>query len=710
MRLCSLEANMADPLSSEEEQATAEFLQRINFWRSQHNAAPLPWDTAVKFLMARKFDVNRAIDLYAQYAATRYKESIFNFHPTEDPLKSELLTGKFTVLPTRDYHGAAIALFTAKLHDPSKSTHQLTLKGVIYQLDQALENRQTQRNGLIFVYDMTDSAYSNFDYDLSRKILNLLKGGYPARMKRVLIVTAPLWFKVPFSVLRQFVREKLRERVHVLDTTELHNFIPLSALPTHLGGDLLIDHPSWLQRCWNASLAQDHAGPNDTPPSPSEYTPFVSPNMKNRTENDKDRDSDASSQNSDTEHIDVALNGIVDVTKPVTKSEPNTPTETDSGFSERQGVEKPQAVSAAHTTNGNAQAAVDDRIEDEDSSEEDESVPPPPLPRKTYLTNFEEESIHTAEEGGMTMDQLCVHLKTTGIKGIYKEYAMIRAEAPAGTFNCSKATYNQCKNRYTDVLSLDHSRVKLNILDEDDTTDYINANYMDAYKHKNAFIATQGPLPRTFPDFWRMVWEQQVLIIVMTTRVIERGRLKCGQYWPNEEGMLDHYANFRVTNLEIQAGDDYTISRLKLDNLETDESREVAHFQFTSWPDFGVPRSAAAMLDFLTEVRQYQADGCKAMGPAWVGHHRGPPIVVHCSAGIGRTGTFCTLDICLDRLADIGTVNVKETVQRMRTQRAFSIQTPDQYHFCHTAIIEHCQRHGTLGQVDYGQYDDSDSD
>jgi tyrosine-protein phosphatase non-receptor type 9 len=210
---------------------------------------------------------------------------------------------------------------------------------------------------------------------------------------------------------------------------------------------------------------------------------------------------------------------------------------------------------------------------------------------------------------------------------------------------------------------------------DDPCSDYINANYVDGYKQKNAFISTQGPLPKTYGDFWRMIWEQQCAVVVMTTRCLERGRPKCGQYWPLGEEESAEYGHFEIVNLTTEQQSDYTISMLHLTNLkvpsvsvyghvshsyslpttlalsfvfpfffgQTRETRSVAHMQFTSWPDYGVPLSATAMLEFLQRMRDMQSGLVSAMGDTWIGHPLGPPIVVHCSAGIGRTGMFITL-------------------------------------------------------------------
>uniref|UniRef100_A0A3Q3RGE2 Tyrosine-protein phosphatase non-receptor type 9 n=1 Tax=Mastacembelus armatus TaxID=205130 RepID=A0A3Q3RGE2_9TELE len=544
-------------------QAVEEFLSEVHSREQPHSAGLVSQPTAVKFLMARKFDVSRAIDLFQAYKNTRLKEGIININPDEEPLRSELLSGKFTVLPGRDAKGAALALFTARLHRPDATTHKAVLQAIIYQLDKAIESIQTQRDGLIFIYDMTNSSYGNFDYELCVKILNLLKGAFPARLKCVFIVSSPLWFRAPFAVLRLFVREKLRERVCTVKAHELAIHIPVSSLPEHLGGTSQYSHVAWIQSC-PASLLQlgDHCM---------------------------------------------------------------------------------------------------------------------------------EVSIHMPEEGGMTVHELVEYVKRKKKKGIYQEYEEIRKEPPAGTFDYSKKLSNQIKNRYSDVLCLDQSRVRLcqHSDDEDETSDYINASFMDGYKRSNAYIATQGPLPKTFSDFWRMVWEQMVLIIVMTTRVVERGRVKCGQYWPLEEGRTEQYGYFLVRNTHIQVFQDFKLSHLELYNTQR---REVCHYLYVSWPDFGVPKSASAMLDFREHVLQRREAAVQSLGSSWTGPPGGPPVVVHCSAGIGRTGTFCTLDICLSRLEDIGTVDIHQTVQRMRTQRAFSIQTWDQYHFCYMAVIEYAQR------------------
>ncbi|KAK0148330.1 Tyrosine-protein phosphatase non-receptor type 9 [Merluccius polli] len=750
---------MAEALTTQEELAVEEFLGEVRSREQPHSASLVSEPTAVKFLMARKFDVSRAIKLFEAYKNTRIKEGIFNINPDEEPLRSELLCGKFTVLPGRDAKGAALALFTAQLHQPDVTTHKAVLQAIIYQLDKAIESLQTQRDGLIFIYDMTNSSYGNFDYELCVKILDLLKGAFPARLKCVFIVSSPLWFRAPFAVLRLFVREKLRERVCTVKAHELANHIPVSSLPEHLGGTSQYSHVAWIQSCVNAhtdpalddqpthdcvgSLLRSYSlecGNTSAGATMSQAHTDVAPGPEPAVTNSNcygDRNANPHNNHCDGSegrtrgpagpyllghHQHWNGSALSGVNMAGGGSSPNA------NMNGCGRSPPPQSDTPPGHQNLNGDAPVcresdspgppqnDNVEEDPEEDEDEEGVPPLPqkaLPRPPQQPSSREKdpyvevSVHMPEPGGMSVNDLVDHVKRRKKKGIYQEYEEIRKEPPAGTFDYSKKLANQIKNRYSDVLCLDQSRVRLCELcdDEDETSDYINASFMDGYKRSNAYIATQGPLPKTFEDFWRMVWEQTVLLIVMTTRVVERGRVKCGQYWPLEESRTEQHGYFLVRNMHIQGFQDFKLSHLELYNTQTGEKREISHYLYVSWPDFGVPKCASAMLDFREHVQQRQEAAVRSLGSSWTGPPGGPPVVVHCSAGIGRTGTFCTLDICLSRLEDTGTVDVRQTVRRMRTQRAFSIQTWDQYYFCYTAIIEYAQRNGKLSPV---QWSDSD--
>lgn len=258
------------------------------------------------------------------------------------------------------------------------------------------------------------------------------------------------------------------------------------------------------------------------------------------------------------------------------------------------------------------------------------------------------------------------------------------------------------KNRYRDVICLDESRVLLKKeengteLDEFDS-DYIHANFVDGYKQKNAYISTQGPLDETVEDFWRMIWQQSVLVIAMTTKCYEQRKLKCAQYWPLEKGeRMPIGDSFEITNLYVSDLEDYRVTKLELRHLATNKTRTISHCQFMSWPDHGVPKSAAQILDFIGLVRSNQAERLRELAQPWQGHPLGPPVCVHCSAGIGRTGTFCAIEISVNRLKDMRTVNILDTVNKIRAQRAQSVQMRDQYVFCYLAVIEYAQREKLL--------------
>ena len=264
-------------------------------------------------------------------------------------------------------------------------------------------------------------------------------------------------------------------------------------------------------------------------------------------------------------------------------------------------------------------------------------------------------------------------------------------------FHLHRKRENVCKNRYRDVVCLDQSRVQIKNLNNFQTepleSDYIHANYVDGYRQRNAYISTQGPLDETVEDFWRMVWQECVLVIAMTTKVIEQRKLKCSQYWPLEQNEKMRVADlFEIANCEVHDLDDYRVSKLAMRNLITNQVRSVVHCQFMSWPDHGVPKTASHIIDFIRLVRKYQLEGMRQSNLNWTGHPHGPPICVHCSAGIGRTGTFCTIDICINQLNDCRTINIEEIVQKIRTQRAQSVQTREQYVFCYLAALEYAQK------------------
>ncbi|XP_055795194.1 receptor-type tyrosine-protein phosphatase S-like isoform X29 [Salvelinus fontinalis] len=241
------------------------------------------------------------------------------------------------------------------------------------------------------------------------------------------------------------------------------------------------------------------------------------------------------------------------------------------------------------------------------------------------------------------------------------------------TWEHSNLEVNKPKNRYANVIAYDHSRVLLSAIDGIPGSDYINSNYIDGYRKQNAYIATQGSLPETFGDFWRMIWEQRSANIVMMTKLEERSRVKCDQYWPTRG--TETYGLIQVTLLDTVELATYCVRTFALYKNGSSEKREVRQFQFTAWPDHGVPEHPTPFLAFLRRV--------KACNPPDAG-----PMVVHCSAGVGRTGCFIVIDAMLERIKHEKTVDIYGHVTLMRAQRNYMVQTEDQYVFIHDALQE----------------------
>ncbi|XP_064371849.1 receptor-type tyrosine-protein phosphatase C isoform X2 [Dromaius novaehollandiae] len=283
-----------------------------------------------------------------------------------------------------------------------------------------------------------------------------------------------------------------------------------------------------------------------------------------------------------------------------------------------------------------------------------------PIPSEQLLETYKRK---IADEGRLFLDEF------QSIPRIFTKFSIKEA----------KKSHNQNKNRYIDILPYDHNRVELSEIQGDPGSDYINASYIDGFKEPRKYIAAQGPKDETTDDFWRMIWEQKATIIVMVTRCEEGNRNKCAQYWPSMENGSATYGDIIVKINESKVCPDYIIQKLHITNgRERTAGRDVTHIQFTSWPDHGVPEDSHLLLKLRRRVN--------ALSNFFSG-----PIVVHCSAGVGRTGTYIGIDAMLEGLDAEGRVDVYGYVVKLRRQRCLMVQVESQYILIHQALVEYNQ-------------------
>ncbi|XP_075214257.1 protein tyrosine phosphatase 10D isoform X3 [Lycorma delicatula] len=257
---------------------------------------------------------------------------------------------------------------------------------------------------------------------------------------------------------------------------------------------------------------------------------------------------------------------------------------------------------------------------------------------------------------------------------------------------CSAADLpcNRPKNRFTNILPYDHSRFKLQPVDDEEGSDYINANYVSGYNSPREFIVTQGPLHSTKDDFWRMCWESNSRAIVMLTRCIEKGREKCDHYWPYDT-LPVYYGDISVTMLNDSHYPDWTITEFIM--CRGDQQRVIRHFHFTTWPDFGVPSPPQTLVRFVRAFRERVGADQR-------------PIVVHCSAGVGRSGTLIALDRILQQINHSDHVDIFGIVYAMRKERVWMVQTEQQYiciHQCLLAVLEGNEVQGPPREIHHNQ-------
>uniref|UniRef100_A0A5F9DTR3 Receptor-type tyrosine-protein phosphatase beta n=1 Tax=Oryctolagus cuniculus TaxID=9986 RepID=A0A5F9DTR3_RABIT len=256
-----------------------------------------------------------------------------------------------------------------------------------------------------------------------------------------------------------------------------------------------------------------------------------------------------------------------------------------------------------------------------------------------------------------------------------KEYEDLKDVGRNQSCDIALLPENRGKNRYNNILPYDASRVKLSNVDDDPCSDYINASYIPGNNFRREYVATQGPLPGTKDDFWKMAWEQNVHNIVMVTQCVEKGRVKCDHYWPADQDSL-YYGDLILQMISESVLPEWTIREFKICSEEQlDAHRLIRHFHYTVWPDHGVPETTQSLIQFVRTVRDYI--------------NRSPgagPTVVHCSAGVGRTGTFIALDRILQQLDSKDSVDIYGAVHDLRLHRVHMVQTECQYVYLHQCV------------------------
>ncbi|KAM3847307.1 tyrosine-protein phosphatase non-receptor type 18 isoform 2-T2 [Vipera latastei] len=286
---------------------------------------------------------------------------------------------------------------------------------------------------------------------------------------------------------------------------------------------------------------------------------------------------------------------------------------------------------------------------------------------KEYLKGF---LAQVEAKAGQEKGQLAEEFQEIKARALaFRQQQAISAEA-----GCNKE--NIKKNRYKDILPYDQTRVVVNLLAEECQTDYINASFIQGVDNKRCYIATQGPLAHTVLDFWRMIWQYKVKVIVMACREVEMGKKKCERYWPSSEEAL-HFGPFSVAQVKEQELNPDVILRVLTLSFQQEE-RVISHFQYVAWPDRGIPDTYGYFLNMIEQVRFKQGEDTV-------------PICVHCSAGCGRTGVICTLEyvrqlLLKERISPY--FSIFDIVLEMRKQRPAIVQTQEQYEFVYRAVTE----------------------
>eukprot|EP00730_Choanoeca_flexa_P015723 TRINITY_DN7284_c0_g1_i1.p1 TRINITY_DN7284_c0_g1~~TRINITY_DN7284_c0_g1_i1.p1 ORF type:complete len:715 (+),score=210.31 TRINITY_DN7284_c0_g1_i1:53-2197(+) len=263
----------------------------------------------------------------------------------------------------------------------------------------------------------------------------------------------------------------------------------------------------------------------------------------------------------------------------------------------------------------------------------------------------------------------------TGYHYHYQDMASIGRDQ---SFEASMEEPNRLKNRYGNIVAYDAHRVKLPLRDDDPFSDYINASWVDGYGKPNGYIASQGPVPNSFVDFWRMAWEFKISSIVMVTHEVEKGRMKCHRYWPDPTSSPPtqhlNYGDISVLHVSTVPHRHFVVRTFLVS--KDGEERTIKQFAYTSWPDHGVPLTTAELLGFRNAVNESTPS-------------KDAPILIHCSAGVGRTGTYIAIDSLVKQCLDMGGMpDVDKIIHELRMRRNYMVQTEMQYIFIYRAVFD----------------------
>jgi protein tyrosine phosphatase len=295
-----------------------------------------------------------------------------------------------------------------------------------------------------------------------------------------------------------------------------------------------------------------------------------------------------------------------------------------------------------------------------------------------------------------------LHHPTSDGTNLDKEFKKLGDVQASNNYRTDSAQLaaNKSKNRFQNIMPFEHTRVKLTPLPGVVGSDYLNASLIDGHKQRGAYIATQGPLEETSKDFWRMVWEQESIVIVMLTQLMENGRAKSDQYWPDRDEGSVTFGDYQVS-LDMESPTAYGVERMfTVTELVSETTRTVKQCQFTKWPGPNEQQDGVPMVKMCRAVKMYQDS--KVVVPQMRESIYGnasaineqsrlkqtKPIVVHCSAGVGRSGAFCAFHINLKKLEEDNKVDVFSTVKHLRTQRMSMVQTPDQYEYIYRVLLD----------------------